>query len=109
MPAGADRECPPHHLVRIGREAFVSFPNFAQWRIRFAHMFGGRMPVTKQLPHLWYDTPNIHHVTIDDFRSLLDERNIKIEGQWFLSGDKPRNERLANLLAQHAVFLLRRD
>ena len=97
------------HLVRIGRQAFVSFPNFAQWRIRFAHMFGGRMPVTEQLPHRWYDTPNIHHVTIDDFRSFLDERNIRIEGQWFLSGDKPRNERFANLLAEHAVFLLRRD
>jgi methionine biosynthesis protein MetW len=96
------------HLVRIGREAFVSFPNFAQWRIRFAHMFGGRMPVTKQLPHLWYDTPNIHHVTIDDFRSLLHERNIEIEGQWFLSGNKPRADRFANLLAQHAVFKLRR-
>ena len=97
------------HLVRIGRQAFVSFPNFAQWRMRLAHMFGGRMPVTEQLPHRWYDTPNIHHVTIDDFRSFLEERNIKIEGQWFLSGDKPRNEGLANLLAQHAVFLLRRD
>ena len=97
------------HLVRIGRQAFVSFPNFAQWRIRLAHMFGGRMPVTEQLPHRWYDTPNIHHVTIDDFRSFLDERNIRIEGQWFLSGDKPRDERLANLLAEHAVFLLRRD
>lgn len=97
------------HLVRIGRKAFVSFPNFAQWRIRFAHMFGGRMPVTEQLPHRWYDTPNIHHVTIDDFRGFLQDRQIKIEGQWFLSGDKPRNERLANLLAEHAVFLLRRD
>jgi methionine biosynthesis protein MetW len=97
------------HLVRIGRQAFVSFPNFAQWRMRLAHMFGGRMPVTEQLPHSWYDTPNIHHVTIDDFRSFLDERNIRIEGQWFLSGDKPRNGRLANLLAEHAVFLLRRD
>jgi methionine biosynthesis protein MetW len=97
------------HLVRIGRQAFVSFPNFAQWRMRIAHMFGGRMPVTEQLPHRWYDTPNIHHVTIDDFRSFLEERNIRIEGQWFLSGGKPRNERLANLLAEHAVFLLRRD
>ncbi|WP_395616316.1 methionine biosynthesis protein MetW [Sphingorhabdus sp.] len=97
------------HLVRIGRQAFVSFPNFAQWRIRLAHMFGGRMPVTEQLPHRWYDTPNIHHVTIDDFRSFLAERDIRIEGQWFLSGDKPRKERLANLLAEHAVFLLRRD
>lgn len=97
------------HLVRIGRQAFVSFPNFAQWRIRLAHMFGGRMPVTEQLPHRWYDTPNIHHVTIDDFRSFLAERDIRIEGQWFLSGDQPRKERLANLLAEHAVFLLRRD
>jgi methionine biosynthesis protein MetW len=96
------------HLVRIGREAFVSFPNFAHWRIRFAHMFGGRMPVTEQLPHRWYDSPNIHHVTIDDFRSFLHDRHIEIEGQWFLSGNKPRDERFANLLAQHAVFQLRR-
>ncbi len=96
------------HLLRIGREAFVSFPNFAQWRIRFAHMFGGQMPVTKQLPHRWYDTPNIHHVTIDDFRAFLKDRNVVVEGQWFLSGDKPRKEGMANLLAEHAVFLLRR-
>lgn len=96
------------HLLRIGRQAFVSFPNFAQWRIRLAHMFGGRMPVTKQLPHRWYDTPNIHHVTIDDFRAYLDDRALRIEGQWFLSGDQPRSEGMANLLAEHAVFLLRR-
>ncbi len=96
------------HLLRIGREAFVSFPNFAQWRIRFAHMFGGQMPVTEQLPHRWYDTPNIHHVTIDDFRRFLTDRNVEITGQWFLSGGKQRSEGMANLLAQHAVFLLRR-
>lgn len=96
------------HLLRIGREAFVSFPNFAQWRIRFAHMFGGRMPVTEQLPHRWYDTPNIHHVTIDDFRSFLQDHNVEIRGQWFLSGNRPRHEAMANLLAQHAVFLLKR-
>jgi methionine biosynthesis protein MetW len=96
------------HLLRIGERAFVSFPNFAQFRIRFAHMFGGRMPVTKQLPDRWYDTPNIHHVTIDDFRSFLKERGFVIEGEWFLSGNKPRGKRFANLLAQHAVFLLRR-
>jgi methionine biosynthesis protein MetW len=96
------------HLLRIGNRAFVSFPNFAQWRIRFAHMFGGRMPVTKQLPDRWYDTPNIHHVTIDDFRSFLAERNVKIEGAWFLSGGKPRGDKMANLLAEHAVFLLKK-
>ena len=97
------------HLLRIGNQAFVSFPNFAQWRIRFAHMFRGRMPVTKQLPYRWYDTPNIHHVTIDDFRSYLKDHNVVIDGQWFLSGDKPRKKGMANLLAQHAVFLLRRQ
>lgn len=96
------------HMLRIGQQAFVSFPNFAQWRIRIAHMFGGRMPVTEQLPHRWYDTPNIHHVTIDDFRSFLKDRGVVIEGQWFLSGNKPRKKALANLMAEHAVFLLRR-
>ena len=96
------------HLLRIGTQAFVSFPNFAQWRIRFAHMFGGRMPVTEQLPYRWYDTPNIHHVTIDDFRGYLKDRHVTIQGQWFLSGDKPRKGSMANLLAEHAVFLLRR-
>ncbi len=95
-------------LLRIGRQAFVSFPNFAQWRIRFAHMFGGRMPVTRQLPHRWYDTPNIHHVTIDDFRTYLDDHGVMVEGAWFLSGNKQTTAAGANLFAEHAVFLLRR-
>ena len=95
-------------LLRVGRKAFVSFPNFAQWRIRFALMYGGRMPVTPQLPARWYDTPNIHHVTIDDFRSFLHERGVTIEGQWFLSGNKQTSAAAANFRAQHAVFLLRR-
>ncbi|MEY5007760.1 MAG: methionine biosynthesis protein MetW [Pseudomonadota bacterium] len=95
-------------LLRIGRMAFVSFPNFAQWRIRMALMFGGTMPVTKQLPARWYDTPNIHHVTIDDFRSYIAERGIRIEGQWFLRGEKLISAGAANLRAEHAVFLLTR-
>ena len=95
-------------LLRIGRHAFVSFPNFAHWRIRTALMFGGQMPVTRQLPSRWYDTPNIHHVTIDDFRSFIAERRIMIEGQWFLSGDKQTTRAGANLFAEHAVFLLSR-
>jgi methionine biosynthesis protein MetW len=96
------------HLLRIGRKAFVSFPNFAQWRIRFSLMYGGRMPVTNQLPDRWYDTPNIHHVTIDDFRGFLKERDVRIEGQWFLRGDKRTTSAAANFRAQHAVFLLSR-
>lgn len=95
-------------LLRIGERAFVSFPNFAQWRIRLALMFGGRMPVTKQLPSRWYDTPNIHHVTIDDFRGFLTERGVQIEKQWFLRDDRAISSSAANFLAEHAVFLLSR-
>ena len=95
-------------LLRIGTRAFVSFPNFAQWRIRMALMFGGQMPVTKQLPSRWYDTPNIHHVTVDDFRDFLRTRGIRSEAQWFLRGDKHISDANANLFAEHAVFLLSR-
>ncbi len=95
-------------LMRIGHRAFVSFPNFAQWRIRMALMFGGQMPVTKQLPSRWYDTPNIHHVTIDDFRSFIALRHIRIERQWFLTGERQTTSAGANLFAEHAVFLLSR-
>lgn len=95
-------------LLRIGERAFVSFPNFAQWRIRLALMFGGRMPVTKQLPSRWYDTPNIHHVTIDDFRGFLTERGVQIEKQWFLRDDRAISSSAANIFAEHAVFLLSR-
>ena len=96
-------------LLRIGERAFVSFPNFAQWRIRLALMFGGRMPVTKQLPDRWYDTPNIHHVTIDDFRGFLSERGVRIERQWFLRDDRAISSAAANIFAEHAVFLLSRQ
>jgi methionine biosynthesis protein MetW len=96
------------HLLRIGARAFVSFPNFAQWQVRLSLLWGGRMPVTRQLPEQWFDTPNIHHVTIDDFRAFLKERQVVVEGAWFLSGDRQRSSAAANLLAQHAVFLLRR-
>ncbi|VVT00733.1 Methionine biosynthesis protein MetW [Sphingomonas aurantiaca] len=96
------------HLLRIGRRAFVSFPNFAHWRVRLSLLWGGRMPVTRQLPESWYDTPNIHHVTIDDFRSFVKTRGITVEDAWFLSGEKRTGAGTANLLAEHAVFLLRR-
>ena len=96
------------HLLRIGQQAFVSFPNFAHWRVRLSLLWGGRMPVTRLLPERWYDTPNIHHVTIDDFRSFVAERGIEVEGAWFLSGDKRTISAAANMLAEHAVFKLRK-
>ena len=96
-------------LLRIGRRAFVSFPNFAHWRVRASLLFGGRMPVTRLLPIAWYATPNIHHVTVDDFRALVKARGIIVEDCWFLSGDQRTGSGFANLFAEHAVFLLRKD
>ena len=95
-------------LLRIGRKAFVSFPNFAHWRVRLSLLWGGRMPVTRLLPVAWYATENIHHVTIDDFRALVAERGVKVEQAWFLSGDASISAAAANFRAEHAVFLLSR-
>ncbi|TPG20797.1 methionine biosynthesis protein MetW [Sphingomonas koreensis] len=96
------------HLLRIGGKAFVSFPNFAHWRVRASLLWGGRMPVTELLPERWYDTPNIHHVTIDDFRAMMKERSVVVEDAWFLSRGRPIGAAAANVRAEHAVFLLRR-
>jgi methionine biosynthesis protein MetW len=95
-------------LLRIGRKAFVSFPNFAHWRVRWSLLWGGRMPVTRLLPLAWYETPNIHHVTIDDFRALVAARGIRVEQAWFLAGDRRTSAAAANFRAEHAVFLLSR-
>jgi methionine biosynthesis protein MetW len=93
-------------LLRIGRKAFVSFPNFAHWRVRLSLLWGGRMPVTRQLPIAWYETPNIHFSSIDDFRALVREMDLKVEDAWFLSGNQRRSAAAANLRAEHAIFLL---
>lgn len=96
-------------LLRIGRRAFISFPNFAYWRVRWGLLWGGRMPVTAALPVSWYETENIHQLTIDDFRAFVAEHGVTIENAWFLSGRaRPISPAAANLRAEHAVFLLRR-
>ncbi len=95
-------------LLRIGRKAFVSFPNFAHWRVRFSLLTGGRMPVTRLLPVAWYETPNIHHVTVNDFRDLVTQRGIAVEASWFLGADRQIGDRAANFRAEHAIFLLSR-
>jgi methionine biosynthesis protein MetW len=95
-------------LLRIGRRAFVSFPNFAFWRVRWGLLWGGRMPVTPALPVSWYATENIHQLTIDDFRAFVAQRGIVVEDAWFLNGDRRTSAAAANFRAEHAVFLLRR-
>ena len=95
-------------LLRIGRLAVVSFPNFAHWRVRLSLLWGGRMPVTRLLPIAWYETPNIHHLTLADFKALVAERGIKVERAWFLSRDREIGAAGANWRAEHAIYLLSR-
>nr|WP_206078989.1 methionine biosynthesis protein MetW [Mesorhizobium camelthorni] len=100
-------------LLRIGERAIVSFPNFGHWRVRFSLFFFGRMPVTRDLPYSWYDTPNIHFCTIRDFVALCDEVGAKVEKATALDAN---GQKIGfnmpwwfwNFFGQQAVFLLRR-
>lgn len=94
-------------LLRIGRRAVVSFPNFGHWRVRGSMLFGGRMPVTRTLPVAWHETPNIHLCTVDDFRALVRELGFRVEQAIYLGGGK-RLSLAANLRAEQAVFVLAR-
>jgi methionine biosynthesis protein MetW len=101
------------HMLRIGRRAIVSFPNFGHWRIRTQVAFLGRMPVTESLSHAWYETPNIHFCTIRDFVELTREVAARIEASAALDGfGRPLQVNLPwwawNLFGEQAVFLLRR-
>jgi methionine biosynthesis protein MetW len=95
-------------LLRVADKAFVSFPNFAHWRTRAALMFGGRMPVTRALPVSWYETQNIHHVTVEDFRDLARAKGAKIERSWFFANERAISPVGANWRAEFAVFELSR-
>jgi len=101
------------NMLRIGHRAIVSFPNFGHWRIRLQILLRGRMPLTKNLPYEWYDTPNIHFCTIRDFVELarsvdavieraealsLSGRPVQVQAPWWFW----------NLFGEQAVFLLRR-
>ncbi len=98
------------HLLRIGKRAIVSFPNFGYWRVRLHLLLRGRMPVTKNLAWQWYDTPNIHLCTIRDFMDLCASAGIEVESALALdaSGNALRSLGLANLLCEQAVFRLKR-
>ncbi|WP_341710801.1 methionine biosynthesis protein MetW [Erythrobacter sp.] len=108
LQTAARPDCMLDELLRVGRRAFVSFPNFAHWRTRAALMFGGRMPVTRSLPVSWYATQNIHHVTVKDFRDLAAEKGARIENDWYFAGERPIARGGANARAEFAVFELSR-
>ncbi|WP_019528421.1 methionine biosynthesis protein MetW [Dasania marina] len=94
-------------MLRIGKECIVTFPNFGHWRCRLYLMLKGRMPVSKFLPYSWYDTPNIHFFTINDFDILCHEKNIKIKNRVVVAGettDSPLTRLWPNLFGLTAVY-----
>ena len=93
-------------MMRVGRRGIVAFPNFGHWTVRLAHLFTGRAPKTRLFPHEWYESPNIHFLTIDDFEALAARERWVVERRIFLSGDRTIPV-LPNLLAEIAVFLIR--
>jgi len=94
------------NMLRVGRRAIVAFPNFGHWSVRLAHLWSGRAPKTKLFPHDWYDSPNIHFLTVDDFESLAANEHWTVERRIFLHGSR-KVSMLPNLLAEVAVFLIR--
>ena len=99
-------------LIRIGKKAIVSIPNFGFWKVRLSLGINGRMPRTKKLIYNWYDTPNIHLCTILDFINLCNELNIQIEKTITLSSDNNKSynglpNKLSNLFSEEAIFLIK--
>ncbi len=92
-------------MLRVGREVIVTFPNFGYWRNRI-QITGGRMPVSKTLPYQWYDTPNVHLCTINDFDDFCKNHNIEILQRRVITEGKEINV-LPNLLGSLAMYRLK--
>lgn len=97
-------------IRRIGRRGIVSVPNFGLWRHRVSLLVSGRMPVSKELPYPWFETPNIHLSTLADLEELFTALGLRVEQRRLLDerGDLLHRERWANLRAGAAVYLLTR-
>ena len=93
-------------ILRVGKKAIISIPNFGFWYFRVLYFFKGRMPVSDNLPYEWYNTPNIHLASIKDFRALCHHRHIDIVKQVFFAGNYKLPTCAANWFANNAVFLL---
>jgi methionine biosynthesis protein MetW len=101
------------NLLRIGKTAIVSIPNFGYWRLRLEFLTKGRMPTSDTLPYSWYDTPNIHFCTIRDFKEMLDNLNVEVVQAVALNGKgKPFGVNAPwwfwNWFGEQAIFLIRK-
>lgn len=91
-------------MLRVGTRAVVAFPNFGHWSVRLSHLWSGRAPQTELFPHDWYNSPNIHFLTVLDFEALAEKEKWRVERRMFLSGRKTISM-MPNLRAEVAVFL----
>ena len=94
-------------MLRVGRRVIVAFPNFGHWSMRLSMLLTGRAPKTKLFPYEWYDSPNIHFLTVEDFEDLTVAENLVVERRIFLHGSRSIRL-LPNLLAAVAVYLVRK-
>ena len=100
-----------NELLRVGNRAIVTIPNFGHWKVRIDLLTKGTMPITKNLPNEWFNTPNLHMCTILDFYNFCKNRNIKIFKSLSLNGEKitsinSSNLKFKNLISELGIFLL---
>ena len=100
-----------NELLRIGKKAIVTIPNFGYWRVRFHLLFKGTMPITETLPDQWYNTANLHMCTIKDFFNFAKEKNFKIKNSLALNKEevsiiKSSNLNLKNFFADLGIFII---
>ena len=100
-------------LLRVGKKAIVTIPNFGFWKVRLHLLFKGTMPVTKNLPNEWYNTPNLHMCTIKDFYNFCENREIKLDKSLALQNERISsinefNLNVKNLSAELGIFLIER-
>jgi homoserine O-acetyltransferase len=99
-----------NELMRVGRKVVVSFPNFAYWRCRLQLLFGGKAPVTKQLPYQWYNSTNIHCLSLRDFEQFCKKLNIRIERKIPLTKSSLNPVKYApNLLAEQVIYVTSKE
>ena len=102
-----------YEMLRVAKKCIVSFPNFAYWKVRFYLFFKGKMPKSKVLPYEWYNTPNVHLLTISDFFEFCKKRNISIEKSVYLTKRKSRSgfliRNIANFFSEEAIFIITKN
>jgi len=97
LQAFLDPENVINELLRVGKKAIVTIPNFGYWKVRIHLLFQGTMPITENLPNEWYDTPNLHMCTIKDFVNYCKKKNIKINSS---------NLSFQNLFSELGIFII---